>query len=65
MFVSALFGDRLSDLPGPANDVLVACDFPKSTGAAGVKAIGTDADFCPQTKFATVVKSRTGIDHDG
>src|SRR5690606_13473459 len=56
---------RLQDsagLPAAVDDVLVRCQFPQAAGAAGVEAVGADADLGPQTELAPVVEAGAGVD---
>ena len=62
--VSIAAEDSGSDLAIAAYDEFVAGEFAEAAGAAGVEAVGADADFGTHSKFAAVIEPRTGIDYD-
>src|ERR1035437_1460105 len=53
------------DLPGAVDHEFVGAEFPQTHRAAGVEAVGADADLGAIAEFKAVVEARAGVPEDG
>lgn len=51
-----------SNLAISADDIFICCDFAEPAGAAGVEAVGADADLGTQAQFSAVVEASARVD---
>ena len=52
-------------LAGAVDEKFVAAEFGQTHGAAGVQAIGADADFSAEAELETIVEARRGVPEHG